>query len=133
MSWFKYFLLAIFFLALIVFIYFAVLKHNANISSTQDIEFVNSAIDVGKAREGTEISISKDLMISNLLLQVAETQKGNHHTTEVEYVLLDENNNPTNDETEIRSIQFNVNLLNKNGKTISNSVEKIEINSLAIN
>lgn len=119
-------------LAVIIFIYFVSLNHKANLASTQDMEFLMTSIDVGEARLGDEgdISIPIEELEAKLLLQVAETQKGKQYRTQVDYVFLDKDGNPTTVEDRIRSVQYNVKYLNSKGQVVSNSVERIEINEL---
>lgn len=129
LAWLKYFGSAVVLMGLVVFIYFVSLNHQANLGSTQDVELMTATSNVGELRDG-ELNLSRGDIEMMLLLQVAETQKGEQDRTRVNFVFLDENDTPTNNDNEIASVQFEVEYLNKDDKVTSNSVERIEINEL---
>lgn len=129
MAWLKYFGSAVVLMGIVVFIYFVSLNHQANLGSTQDIEVLATTSNVGELRN-SELNLSREDIEMKLLLQVAETQKGEQAKTRVNFVYLDENNVPTNNDSDIVSVQFEVEYLNKDDKVTSNSVERIEINKL---
>lgn len=120
----------IFFVVIIVFVSLVSLKHQSNVVSTQDVDFGLSTINVGDARNSLDGVMTKDAIVSNLLLKIADSHRNHEHETVVDYVFLDENDNPTNDDNEIKSVQFEVKLLNRQGEVESISTERIEINSL---
>lgn len=130
LSWIKQIFIIFFFVSIIVFIELVATKHQSNITTTQDVEFALSTVNVGEARESLEGNMTKDAIVSNLLLKIADAHKDHKYETVIDYVFLDENGNVTNDEDKIKSVQFEVKLLNKKGQVESISKERIEINSL---
>lgn len=109
------------------------MKHQGNITSTQNVGLGMSVLNVGEARESLSATMNKEALEANLLLHIAEEQKNHEHGTKISYVFLDKNGNVTSDLDDIESVQYQVELLNKNGEVISISRERIEIHSLLNN
>ncbi|RKJ25528.1 hypothetical protein D7X33_43520, partial [Butyricicoccus sp. 1XD8-22] len=60
----------------------------------------------------------------------ADSHKNHKHETLISYVFLDDGGNVTNNENNIKSVQFEVKLLNEKGEVQSISTERIEVDSL---
>lgn len=133
MSWVKYFPIIALTTFVIVFLAFIAMKHQGNITSTQNVGLGMSVLNVGEARESLSATMNKEALETNLLLHIAEEQKNHEHDTKISYVFLDKNGNVTSDLDDIESVQYQVELLNKNGEVISISRERIEIHSLLNN
>lgn len=119
-----------FIVATIVVIVLFGLIHQTNIISTQDVDLDLASVNVGEARETLSTTLDKETIVSNLLLKISESHTNHKHDTSVSFAFLDENGNVTEDEEEIKSVQFKVELLNKDGQVQSVSRERIEIDSL---
>lgn len=133
MSWVKYFPIIALTTFVIVFLAFIAMKHQGNITSTQNVGLGMSVLNVGEARESLSATMNKEALEANLLLHIAEEQKKHEHGTKISYVFLDKNGNVTSHLDDIESVQYQVELLNKNGEVISISRERIEIHSLLNN
>lgn len=133
MSWVKYFPIIALTTFVIVFLAFIAMKHQGNITSTQNVGLGMSVLNVGEARESLSATMNKEALEANLLLHIAEEQKNHEHGTKISYVFLDKNGNVTSHLDDIESVQYQVELLNKNGEVISISRERIEIHSLLNN
>lgn len=129
-SWIKYFLIISFIVGALVFAIFAGLKHQANVSSTQDVDIGLKASNVGLIREDMSTLINRDEAVAETFAEIASNQKNYEGDTLVEYVFLDKDGNPTDDEEKINSIQFKVQLVNKKGKVESTSIERVELHKL---
>jgi len=129
-SWIKYFLLIAFIVGVLVFTIIFGLRHQANVTSTQEMDVGMVTANVGKIREDLTSSMIREEAIAEMLTEVATTQKNHDGETLVEYVFLDEDDKPTSDESKIKSIQFVVKLLGKNDKVLSTSTERIEIHEM---
>jgi len=132
-SWIKYTLLISAIIGILVFAIFAGLKHQANVTSTQEIDIGLTATNVGEIRENLSNIMNREEAITEMLLEVAKTQKNHKGDTLVEYVFLDESGNPTDDEEKMQSIQFVVKLLNDKNDVISISTERIELDVKGVN
>lgn len=132
-SWIKYLIIISFVLGVLVFAIFAGLFHQANVTSTQEIDTGLATSNVGLIREDFSSLLTKDEAIAEVLSEVATTQKEHKGDTLVEYVFLDESGNPTDDEEKMQSIQFVVKLLNDKNDVISISTERIELDVKGVN
>jgi len=130
MNWVKYFIIIMFFVGIIGFITLLSLKHQSNIASTQNISFNMSGVNVGEARESLIGYMDRETIEANLLLKIAETQKSHEHETVMSYVFLDDEENITTNDDDVKSVQYKIELLNKKGEVESVSTERIEIHSL---
>lgn len=128
-SWMKYSIIIAFILGVLVFTVFAGLNHQANVTSTQEVDIGLSTSNVGLVREDLTSFLSRDEAIAEVLSEIAMTQKEHDGETLVEYVFLDEAGNPTDDEEKMMSIQFVVKLLNDKNDVISISTERIELDT----
>ena len=108
--------IVIVFIAVIGLVAFVSLKHQSNVVTTQDVGLDLTTVNVGEARNSLEGNMDKETLVSNLLLKIADAHKDHNHETLVSYVFLDGNGNVTNDDDNIKSVQFEVKLLNKKGK-----------------
>lgn len=125
----KYSIIIAFILGVLVFTVFAGLNHQANVTSTQEVDIGLSTSNVGLVREDLTSFLSRDEAIAEVLSEIAMTQKEHDGETLVEYVFLDEAGNPTDDEGKMMSIQFVVKLLNDKNDVISISTERIELDT----
>lgn len=130
MNWLKYFYITMVVVLTITIVTFLGLKHQSNITSTQNMQLSLSSINVGEARESVKPSMNKDVLESNLLLKVAESQKKHEHKTVISYVFLDSEDKVTTNEDDIKSVQYKVELLDEKNRVISKSTERVEIHSL---
>lgn len=129
MSWIKYFVISILFLVILVSITFASTTHQTNIASTQDVGVDENVLRVGLAREKLEGRFDMNMLIEELAAEIGSGLKGHKGDVVVSYEMYDENGHVTTDTDRVESIQFEVHLLNKNGKVQSISREKVEINT----
>lgn len=129
-SWIKYILIISAIIGVLVFTIFAGLKNQANVTSTQEVDIGLTTTNVGEVRDNLNNIMNREEAVAEMILEVATTQKNHKGDTLVEYVFLDSDGEPTDDEKRIESIQFVVKLLDSKNNVQSVSTERIEINKL---
>lgn len=130
MNWIKYFAIMIVFLIVIIVAGYVSFKHQLNVTSTQNVGLGLSTLNVGEARESLSSTMNREALEANLLLHIAEEQKEHNYDTRISYVFLDNEGNITSELDDVKSVQYQVELLGENGKTISTTRERIEVHSL---
>lgn len=127
---FKFFIIWVMFFAVIVFMVFTVTRHEANVASTQDVEVALKSSMVGAMRDSATNALDKKALVANLVLEVVKTQKGQGKNIKIDYVFLDKNGNPTEDDTKIDSVQFKVSILDGNNNVVSSSTQRIALKKI---
>lgn len=98
-----------------------------NVRAVQEVEAALQSANIGLIRDGASPTISKKEIVANMVKEVAETQKNSGNDIKIKYVFLDEKDNVTNDESNINSVQFQINLINDDGETISVAESKLSL------
>lgn len=129
-NWIKYFAISLIFIAGALFVFFASVRHQANVISTQEVEGALPSVSVGDARIEGMSNLDIDSIVSNIMLSIADAHRDYRKNVEINYVFLDDNNQVTESEENISAIQFEVRLLGKNGRIKSTSKQKLELNYL---
>lgn len=125
-NWIKYMIIIILIVVATVFLSYQTTRHHANIASTQEVQAVAlQSIDLGFARVLGENRLNKKAIITNLILSIAEKHKGQGQNIEIDYVFFDKDGNVTENENLINSVQFKVKIIDKNGKIVSSSTERL--------
>lgn len=130
MGWIKYIIFIILFVSFFLVVSLVGLRHETNVISTQEVKVASDSVNVGEARVDMEGHMDKETILSNLFLRIADAHKYHDYGTEISYVFLDENDNVTTNEDDIKSVQFEVKVMHRNGGVQSTSRERLEINEL---
>lgn len=129
-NWVKYLIIIAVFIFGAVSITFIGTRHNSNVTATQEVEVALESSQIGQMRESATIAIDKQAIVANLLMEVAKTHKGKEDELKIDYVFLDGSGNQTNNDENIESIQYRVQLLGSNNEVLSTSTQRIGLNKL---
>lgn len=125
-SWMKYMIIIILFVGATVLMSYQTTRHHANIASTQEVQAVAlQSVGLGNVRTLGVNHMNKKALVTNLILEIVEKHKEQGQNIKIDYVFLDQNGNPTENENLIQSVQFRVSILDKNGKAVSTSTQNI--------
>lgn len=126
-SWIKYTIIGVFFFTVILWIANVGIRHSSNVTATQEIQVGAKSAQVGEMRVNATNVLDKKALVANLILEVAKTHKEQGKDVKVDYVFLDENGNVTTEDNKIKGVQFKVSILDKNGKVLSTSTERVSL------
>ena len=126
----------ILFLAALVFAigyYFSI--QNNTVRTTSDLEYIMQTVNVGEARlkgeEAVKINaaelLNKEELVSNLVANVINEQTALNNTVQVNYTFTDSSYLPTTDDSKIRGVYFEVNLLDGEGNKLSSSEKHLAL------
>lgn len=130
-NWIKYTFISLLFVAGAIFVFFASVRHQSNVVSTQEVEGALPSVTLGEARVEGISSLDIDSIVTNIMLSIAESHRGYRKNVEIDYVFLDKNDHVTESKENISAIQFEVKLLGKNNRVESTSKQKIELDYLS--
>lgn len=125
-SMYKYLLIFGVFIIAFVLIAFITLRQESNLAATQEISPTIQSAKVGEIRENATNAIDKKALVANFIMDTVRTHKNKGEEVSVDYVFLDGNGNPTENEKDIKSVQFKVNILHK-GDVVSTSYQRISL------
>lgn len=131
MKWLVVGLLA--FIVIVVIAYNSAVQ-NATVRTTSEVDLLAETVSVGILRgeveEGTDdfIHFDKEELVANLVANVAAAQKNHKYDIELEYVFLDTDGNVTEQEENIRGIQFRVQLKDESGKVRGTAERRLALN-----
>jgi hypothetical protein len=123
-SWIKYMVIGMIFFVAILWISNIGIRHAANVSSIQEVQVGTESAKVGNMRESATNALDKQALVANLLLEIAKTQKEQGKDIKVDYVFLDEDGNITNKDNDIKSVQFRIQILDKDGSVLTSSTQR---------
>lgn len=109
--------------------------YTSNTRTLNDVTVTTSSLNVGEIRKGYDNGtdgltlFDKEELAAKALLKVAGVQKDHNLDIKVEYAFLDKDENVTEEDANIRSIQIRVSYL-KLGKTTTSVEKRFEINEL---
>lgn len=127
-SWIKYFVIGLLFVAAIIWASNIGVRHSTNVAAVQEVQIGIESALVGKIRENaTNAFEGKKALVANLLLEVAKAHKEQGKDIQVDYVFLDKNGNVTSNEDDIQSVQFQIQILDDDGKVLSSSTQRISL------
>lgn len=114
-------------MAVIIFMAMLSLRHGTNISATQEVEIAVKSSELGTVRNEATNAIDKEALVANLILEVVNAHKEQGKNIKIDYVFLNDKGKVTEVESEIHSVQFNVDILNEKGKTMSSSTQRVAL------
>lgn len=126
LSWIKYVIIIMCFVVALVFIYGVSLRHQSNITDTQLVDTGVDSVSVGEVREGVDTFVYSEELLSNLMVDIIDRHTEQERRVRVSFVLLDGTGSGTIIDSQVRSVQFQVELLGENGDVESISRERIE-------
>lgn len=118
--------------------YVASVQNVANIT-TSEIDGIADSVVFGIVRQGLDENgdwtneddaqyIDKDELIANLTTNVVSAQKKHGYDIAIDYLFFDGNENITEEEKEIRSLQFRIELLGEDGEVKGSAERRIGLN-----
>lgn len=125
-SWYKYAIFFAIFIVAFVMIASITLRQESNLAATQEVSPTMQSAKVGEARENATNALDKKALVANFIMETVKTHKHQGEEVTVDYVFLDKNGNVTENENDIESVQFKVNILD-DGKIASTSVQRISL------
>lgn len=126
-SWIKYLFIGLIFLCGTLFVANVGLRHNSNVTTTQEVELALKSSQVGELRENATNVSDKEALVANLIMEIASTEKEQGKDMKIDYVFLDHNGNPTQQDNNIESVQFRVKILDDDGEVISTSTQRVSL------
>lgn len=132
-NWIKYTLIGAIFIFFTVVVTFISVKHVTNITATQEVDVALKSTEVGTAREMATNALDRQALVANLILEITQAHKEQGQDISIDYVFLDKNGNKTQDDSQIESVQFRVNLLDEDGEIESSSTQRVGLKLLEDN
>lgn len=106
------------------------------VRTTGEVETLAESMKVGLIRSEIEDGndgfsfVSKEEVVTNLVSHVATVQKTHPYSINLQYVFLDESGNVTEEEKDIRSLQFVVQYLDEAGEVKATAEKHLKLNIL---
>lgn len=137
MSPMKWLITSVIVILLLLGIVYAATTQNIATRTTAEIEVLADTLSVGVIRgeideNGVieEQHFNKDELVANLTARVVEVQKDNPHDIKLDYLFYDKENEITEEQDDIRSLQIRVQYIAQNGDVQGTAERRIEINQL---
>lgn len=127
-NWIKYMLIIVVFVGATVLISYQTTRHHTNVAATQEVQVALQSTDLGNTRTLGINRLSKKALVTNLVLDIVEKHKKQGQNIKIDYAFIDQHGNITENENVIQDVQFKVSILDKNGKVVSNSTQRITLN-----
>ncbi|USK62334.1 hypothetical protein [Peribacillus asahii] len=124
---FKYWVLGLVLVAVIITAGLYYNHQNATVASVQEIEATLNTNITGHLRAEEPKFMTKKEWVSSVIADTAAVQKSNNGNLKVDLVFLDKQGKPTNEETNIVSVQVQTSVINKSGVTVTKSVKRISL------
>jgi len=110
---------------------------NVNTSSIKEVESLAETVSVGSVRSEIDdegivdtVFFDKEELVAYLASAIVEVQKNHEYDLKIDYVFFDEDKNVTDDEDEIKSVQFRVEYLDDDGKVKASAERHLAVNLL---
>lgn len=123
-SWIKYMVIGTIFIVAILWISNIGIRHATNVSAIQEVQVGTESAKIGIMRESATNALDKKALVANLILDIAKTHKEQGKDIKVDYVFLDEDGNITNNDNAIKSVQFRIQILDKDGTVLTTSTQR---------
>lgn len=127
-NWYKYLLFFGIFIVAFVLIASIALRHETNITATQEVYPTLESAKTGEVRTNATNAIDQKALVANFILETVNSHKEQGEDIKIDYVFLDESGNVTEDEENIHSVQFKVDVLNGNHEVVSTSRQRLSLN-----
>ena len=128
---------AILIIALVLGVAYFSSIQNINTNTIDGVEVLGGVLNLGTIR--TEIDdngnvdgqfFDKDELIANLTSEIISVQKNHPYDIKLDYVFFDEDGEVTENDKDIRSVQFRVQYLNDEGEVKATAEKHLAINQL---
>ncbi|MFD2658475.1 hypothetical protein [Gracilibacillus thailandensis] len=123
-TWIKYTVIGLIFVLAILWVSNIGLRHSTNVSAIQEVQVGTESASIGQLRESATNAFDKRALVANLLLEITRSHKEQGKDIKVDYVFLDESGNVTNNDNEIKSVQFRIQILDDDGTVLSTSTQR---------
>lgn len=110
--------------------YFGITQ-NSNTRVTEEVKTMLATASVGDLRDNLSVGEDKKELISNLVSNVVKEQKNHGKNIRISYVFLDKNNQPTEDDDRISSVQFKIQYLNDKQEVRSTAEQRLSLDELS--
>lgn len=131
----KWTVISLFVVIIVLGIVYAATTQNVATRTTAEIEVLADTLSVGVIRgeideDGVieEQHFNKDELVANLVAGVVAVQKESTYDIKLDYLFYDKEDNITEEQDDIRSLQFRVQYVNKDGDIRGTAERRIEIN-----
>lgn len=125
LGWLKTLLVSGFVIGLVVFSGVTMTQQNSNTRATMEVEGALMTALLGDSRgQGMDSGINKDEFVTAVVGSIVDTQKNHGKTVKISYIFIDKGGNETTVDTEIRSIQFKTEIMNRKNPTETDSVSE---------
>lgn len=121
----KWIFFSLLFIMIVLGISYASSVQNITTRTTSEIDVLSDIEKIGVIRgglneEGTSNEqleyVDIDELVESFIAEVVSVQKSLHYDIQLEYVFLDEEGNVTENENEVRGIQYRLQYLNEKGE-----------------
>lgn len=126
-TWLKYTVIGIIFAVALIWVSNIGIRHATNVTAIQEVNVGADSAQIGKMRESATNSFDKKALVANLLLEVTNTHKEQGKDIKVDYVFLDKDGNITENEENIESVQFKIQILDDDGKVLSTATQRTQL------
>lgn len=133
LKWLYFFIVAL--LIVLFVVYFGVVQNTAT-SSAEDTEGLMPNASVGTIRANAEEGndgykyFDKEELVSSLVANIAESQTNYNYNTNLYYLFLDENGEVTEDEDDMRQIQFLIQYVDDEGEVYGSAERTLSFHTL---
>lgn len=133
MTPFKWLFAGLLVLILVVSIAYSSSTQNITTNTTSEVELLAESVSAGIIRSEIDAGdnfafIDKKELEANLIAQVANVQKKHGQNIKIQYAFLDKDNRITTVDDKIRGVQFQVQLLGKDGESKGMAERRVSLN-----
>lgn len=124
----KYLIFGVLFVVLIYYSGVISIKQSNTVRTVENIDISLESAQLGTLRANKKQSvIDKEEVLSELITEVSKDAKNHDGDMNIQYVFLDKNGNKTSQEAQIDSIQFIVKLMNEDGESVAETVQRYSL------
>lgn len=124
----KYFIFGALFIFLIVSAGIVSIKQDSTIRTVENVDVSLEAAQLGALRKNYKQGvIDKEEVVSEIITEISKDAKKHDGDMKIDYVFLDSSGNKTTQEKLIDSIQFRLQLLNKDDEVVSETIQRYSL------
>lgn len=103
------------------------MRQDTNTTSIQQVQNILATAEYGNMRANGDTSLNKKETVANLVSSIVENQKKHGQNVKIDYVFLDKDSKVTENEDDIKSVQFRIQLVDDKGDLKSQAVQRISL------
>lgn len=131
LGWLKNLLVSIFVVGIIIFSSYMTILHTNNVRAIGEVDGAIRSAMLGETRGmGMSAGIDKDEFYGAVVDGIVNTQKKHNKTVRVKYIFLDKDAKRTEISEQIKSVQYELTVVNKDGIEQSKAVKSLAISDL---